>query len=95
MLHDPRWNHGTLDGLITWLEGMPRDGTYIFLDSENCLVTQYMGNQQRHAWPDEMKSIYTGGDRYGIARGVGDPGSPQTYGAALERAYLARAAVNA
>lgn len=95
MLHDPKWDHGTLAGLIHWLEGKPRDGTYNFSDCGNCLIVQYMGEYRRESWSHDMLSIYAGHDPHRIAVGPIRDGLPQTYGAALERAYQAVAAVAA
>lgn len=95
MLHDPRWNHGTISGLITWLEGKPRDGEYDFMDCYQCLITQYMAGTPRDCWLQEMRDIYHGQDRHRIAIGFVDQlgNRVQTYGAALKRAYRARQAV--
>ena len=93
MLHDPKWNHGTLAGLITWLEGKPRDGEYRFANCQDCLIAQYMGGTIQADWSEDMKAIYRGHDVYKIAMGPEPFLVRQTYGAALERAYAARAAL--
>ena len=90
MLSDPKWDHGTLRGLIHWLEQKPRDGEYNFSDCSNCLIVQYMGEQRQDYWSDDIRAIYAGHDPHRIASGARD-GTPQTYGMALERAYQARA----
>lgn len=81
----PTPKHGTLDGLIQWLERKPRDGVYSFHDSKNCLVCQYMRRTRLTEWPMEMRFMFHGLDRHRVAAA-----EPLTYGAALTRAYAAR-----
>ena len=95
MLQNPNWDRGTLHGLIHWLEGKPRDGTYNFSDCSTCLIRQYMEGVDFEFWPTEMRRIYHGSDEHKIARGTETFGFNQTYGAALERAHAAQAAVAA
>jgi hypothetical protein len=89
MLHNPRWNYGTLDGLITWLEGKNPDETYDF--SCTCLIwkyaSEYTPTREVDVWkmPPVMQEIYAGADRHCIGRA-----RPHTFGAALKRAYAAR-----
>jgi hypothetical protein len=93
MLHDPKWNHGTLAGLITWLEGQDPTGTYNFANCEQCLIGRYMTGVERARWPVEMLAIYAGHDLHKIARGTDLFQLTLTYGSALERAYAAQAAL--
>ena len=69
MLHDPKWNHGTLAGLITWLEGQPRDETYVYNNPCDCLIARYMGEAHNASWSSAMRDIYGGNDQHKIARG--------------------------
>lgn len=94
MLHDPKWNHGSLSGLITWLEGLSPDAMYNWWNTQDCLMCRYMGSTINESWSQDMRDIYSGTDKFKIARGHNPISSvQQTYGEALERAYEAQAAL--
>jgi hypothetical protein len=82
----PTPKHGSLDGLIQWLEQKPRDGEYDYSNGECCLIRQYMHPADFGAWPPEMQNMYRGGD---VGHQVAS-GYPRTFGGALTRAYAAR-----
>lgn len=90
MLSNPQWNHGTLEGLIAWLEARPRETRYRFASCTDCLMRRYMGDGWATEWPPEMTAIYHGYDPHKIGGGA-DFGATHTYGEALDRAYAARA----
>jgi hypothetical protein len=54
MLHDPKWDRGTLTGLITWLEGWNPSTKYNYDIGCDCLARRYMGHTPFDAWPQDV-----------------------------------------
>jgi hypothetical protein len=102
VLYDKRWEYKadpmTLDSLISWLEGQPADKAYDYSLCRGCMLAQYFtacgfdgvrmeGHHFIHidsisTWPTiaELPAHFNE-----IAVGM-----PHTFGAALERAALAK-----
>jgi hypothetical protein len=84
MLYDPKWQKpaDTIEGLITWLEKQPPEGTYKWHDCKGaCLIGLYgkaMG--MGAAWHDLHLQLFKAGKLYIASR------TPHTFGAALNRA---------
>jgi len=91
MLYSPGWEHKvanpfTMEGLIAWLEKMPRAKGYDYVNSSGaCLYGQYLA---AHSVPwDEGGAVHTD-FRNHVYRHVAWE-QPQTFGAALARARKA------
>jgi hypothetical protein len=97
MLYDPKWEAETkpgvfsLQSLIAWLEKMPANETYCYLDHGRCLLGQYFS-----AMGFENAQVFSDGLCHGPRRENQTPYPrefdsialhwAQTFGAALKRA---------
>ena len=100
MLYDPRWQKDrklgpiSLRSFIAFLESKPADETYKYYDPQNCALGQFMG---AHGFRGSDRYIDLGIDGYledwqlAFRAIVGQ--KPLTFGAALERARAALAAI--
>jgi hypothetical protein len=99
MLYDPNWKKPSIDDLsladfIAWLETKNPNGKYDYLNCEgNCLMSQYMaargvGIQGNYRIGDYVSACYQvlGWHSYESRTQSVLSMSPNTYGAALQRA---------
>lgn len=98
MLYDPKWeikaDPFSLEGLIAWLETMPADREYEFMDCDGaCLLGQYMAHVKEPWSMDGYIQIarHMLNGHHGLTFSVGAR-FPRTFGAALKRALAANTA---
>jgi hypothetical protein len=90
MLFNPKWIwrkanvKPSLEGFIGWLEVQNPSITYTYMDTDRCLVAQYLASIGGHKITDYFAAQGgTTGSRIAVS-------TPHTFGAALERARALR-----
>jgi hypothetical protein len=86
MLNNPKWNEPSLTDFIVWLGSKDPDESYNFNDcTGECLMGQYMQTKgvmwKSGRYTEFCHMVLGGGGNQSVLSN-----SPQTYGAALERA---------
>lgn len=96
MLFDPKWlkTEPSLAGLIAWLETKNPNETYVWHDSNNCLIAQYgksIGWSPMRMSTEAVEGDITSAPYHQISTANGQLAleQPYTFGAALARAKKA------